>query len=90
MRFMATIPLGLAGCLLLLIACGPQFNASDAASLRSAQEQALQIYIIPVEGGSPARAEARGVYCSVDAVLHHLDAGSFNSNGAIDCPTTKP
>jgi hypothetical protein len=73
-----------------LISCSGGFNATDAASLRSAEEQVMQIYDIPVEGGSPARAEARGAYCSVDSVLRHLDAGSFDSGGAITCVKPKP
>ena len=65
-------------------------SAADATSLRSAQEQSFQIYEIPVDGGSPARGLARGSFCSVDSVLVHYSATSFDAGGAIVCGKPKP
>jgi len=72
-----------------LAGCGGLSQAA-ANSLRSAQEQDLLIYRIPVDGGSPARGLSRGAYCSVDVVLRDYDAGTFDSGGAITCPGAKP
>lgn len=83
--------LSVSGCLATAALGGCQsFTAADAVSLRSAQEEAVQIYEIPVDGGSPARALARGSYCSVDAVLVHHNATSFDAGDAIVCTKPKP
>lgn len=83
--------LGAFGCLPLAALAGCHgFTAADAASLRSAQEQSLQNYEIPVDGGSPSRALARGAYCSVDAVLVDLGATPFDAGGVIVCQKPKP
>jgi hypothetical protein len=72
-----------------LVGC-QRFTAADAASLRSAQEQSLQNYEIPVDGGSPSRALARGSFCSVNAVLLDLGATPYDAGGVIVCQKPKP
>lgn len=80
--FFAT--LCLAAC---LTSCVAALSSADVASLHDAQDNVLGIYRMPVPdgGGSPARAQARGAFCAVEAVLRRNNVAAVNSNGDIVC-----
>jgi len=72
----------------MLLSCVAALSSADIASIHDAQDNVLDIYRktpVPDGGGSPTRAEARGAFCAVNAVLQRNDASVIDSKGDIAC-----